>query len=207
MYSKTHFPNQQPDEKVFLFLRRHWIAVVKIALVAIGLSIMPWIFYIVYSQTSDFVTSEIGYALFILFNSAYYLFVILFTFTNFIDYYLDVWIVSDRRVINIEQLGLFGREFSEKDLGRMQDITADIKGFVATLLNYGNIHIQTAGEEQRFVFKQVPHAEDVTRQISNLVAEYQKAHPGMVQATEVSQAQVAAVKPVTDVKTKEKPKK
>ncbi|OGF33927.1 hypothetical protein A2223_02390 [Candidatus Falkowbacteria bacterium RIFOXYA2_FULL_35_8] len=61
---------------------------------------------------------------------------------------------------------------SEKDLGRMQDITSDVKGFLPTILNYGDVHIQTAGEEQRFVFKQIPNAEEVTRTISNIVSQY-----------------------------------
>ena len=56
----------------------------------------------------------------------------------------------------------------------MQDITSDVEGFWATLLDYGDVHIQTAGEKERFVFKQIPFADEVARRISNLVSEYRK---------------------------------
>jgi len=177
MYTKHHFPNQKPNEQVLLFYRRHWVNVARILLSGLVFLLIPIIFYIYFARNYDYIDNEIFRGIYILINSAFILFIILFTFTNFIDYYLDVWIVTNMRVINIEQKGLFAREMSEKDLGRMQDITADVKGFWATLLNYGDIHIQTAGEEQRFIFKEIPRAEEATRQISNLVSEYRRANP------------------------------
>jgi hypothetical protein len=39
--------------------------------------------------------------------SAYYLFAWLFFFFSFIDYYLDVWIITSERIIDIQQNGFF----------------------------------------------------------------------------------------------------
>ncbi|HCC22601.1 TPA: hypothetical protein DF272_00255 [Candidatus Falkowbacteria bacterium] len=177
MYTKHHFPNQKPNEKILMFIRRHWIVVAKIIILSILISVLPIAFYLFFARQYEFLSQDLYRSVYVLFNSAYALFVILFTFSNFIDYYLDVWIVTDMRVINIEQKGLFAREMSEKELGRMQDITSEIKGFWATVFHFGDVHIQTAGEEQRFIFKQIPEADEVTRQISDLAAEYRKAHP------------------------------
>jgi len=157
-----------------MFLRRHWVVVLKIVLINLCLAAIPAIFFIAIVNYTNYFTSETLVAFFTLMASAFYLFVILYAFTNFVDYYLDVWIITNQRVINIEQKGLFARVVSEKDLGQMQDITSDVAGFWATLLNFGNVHIQTAGEKERFVFKQVPFADEVSRRISNLVSEYQK---------------------------------
>ena len=172
MYSKKHFPQQKPGEEIIYFLRRHWIVPLRNIAISLLLAAIPLGFYYVFLSGTTFLDSDVWRALYVLGTSSFYLFVILFTFTNFIDYYLDVWIVTNQRIINIEQKGLFGREVSEKDLGRMQDITANVKGIWATILKYGDLHIQTAGEQQRFVFKQVPHAEDLTREISNIVSNY-----------------------------------
>ena len=174
MYSRRNFPNQKPNEHVLMFLRRHWISVVKIVLINLSMAVMPMIFYIGVAGYTDFLEVEAYLALFVFLVSAFYLFIILFAFANFVDYYLDVWIVTNQRVINIEQKGLFSREVSEKELGMMQDITSDVEGFWATVLNYGNVHIQTAAETERFIFKQVPFADEVARRISNLVSEYRK---------------------------------
>ncbi|PIR93758.1 hypothetical protein COT97_05015 [Candidatus Falkowbacteria bacterium CG10_big_fil_rev_8_21_14_0_10_39_11] len=185
MYSKHHFPNQKPNEQVLMFFRRHWIVVAKILLLSLIITTIPIIFYLFFARTYTFLENDMYRGVYILFNSAYALFVILFTFSNFIDYYLDVWIVTNMRVINIEQKGLFSREMSEKELGRMQDITSEVTGFLATVLGFGDVHIQTAGEEQRFVFKQIPDAEEVTRKISNLAAEYRAANPDEDKAEEI----------------------
>lgn len=174
MYSHYHFPNQKPNEHVLMFMRRHWIVVLKIAATSVCLVAIPVFLYIIYLNYTNYFDSEIITALTTLLFSAFLLFIILYTFSNFVDYYLDVWIVTNQRIINVEQKGLFARVISEKDLGRMQDITSEVKGFWATLLSYGDVHIQTAGEKERFVFKQIPFADEAARRISNLVVEYQK---------------------------------
>ena len=156
-----------------MFLRRHWIVPLQILLAGFFLLFIPVLIYMGVSR-SDMLQGEIYYAIFVLLSSAYYLFIVLFTFTNFIDYYLDVWIVTNMRIINIEQKGLFSRVISEKDLDIMQDVTSDISGFLPTLLEYGDVFIQTAAETERFIFKQVPFAGEVSRRISNLVSEYKK---------------------------------
>lgn len=97
------------------------------------------------------------YPIGILFISTFYLFIWLFGLTTFLDYFLDVWIVTDRRIIDIEQKALFSRTTAELELRRVQDVTAEVEGFAATFLDYGNVYIQTAAEKERFIFKQIPH--------------------------------------------------
>jgi len=162
-------------------LRRHWIEVAKIFAVTAVFIALPLVVYIaVLSYVSEL--SETFSAIFILGGSAFYLFVILYAFSSFIDYYLDVWIVTNQRIVNIEQRGLFDRTISEKELSRMQDITSTIEGFWGTVFRYGTVQIQTAGEEQHFIFKNVPYPDEVARAISNLVSEYKK---GNFQAAEI----------------------
>jgi hypothetical protein len=171
MYSRTNFPNKKPGEQVIMYLRRHWIVLAKMIFIIALLVFIPLILIVIMLGIENLWQSEVFVALFTLGVSAYYLFVILFAFADFIDYYLDLWIVTDQRIINIEQKGLFSRTVSEKELIMMQDITADVQGVVATMLNYGDVYVQTAAEKERFVFKQIPFASDVARRISTLVSE------------------------------------
>jgi len=71
------------------------------------------------------------------------------------DYYLDIWVLTNRRVITIEQKGLFSRKMSEFDLEKIQEVSVDVSGFFPTLLDYGNIRVRTASENPDFIFKQV----------------------------------------------------
>jgi uncharacterized membrane protein YdbT with pleckstrin-like domain len=93
---------------------------------------------------------------------------LLFTFTWWTDNYLDVWTLTNERIINREQKGLFNRVVSELELIRIQDITVEQKGFLATILGYGNVYIQTAGEMERFIFEQVPHPYKISKAIQNI---------------------------------------
>jgi len=44
-----------------------------------------------------------------------------------------------------------------------------------TFLDYGNVHIQTAGERTRFIFKNVPQPERVKEQIIALIESAKKS--------------------------------
>jgi hypothetical protein len=76
--------------------------------------------------------------------------------------------VTDRRIVNIEQKGFFSRVVSELELENIQDITTDVRGIIPTFLNYGNLHVQTAAEQERFIFRNIPDPYDVKDIIMNL---------------------------------------
>jgi len=117
----------------------------------------------------ELLATEIIRAIVVVFMSIYYLMVWLLFFTSFIDLYLDVWIITNKRIVNIEQKGLFSRVESEHQLDVIQDITTEVHGIGPTLFNFGDLLVQTAGENQRVVFKQIPEPYYVKKIISDLV--------------------------------------
>lgn len=84
------------------------------------------------------------------------------------SYYLDVTIVTERRLIDIQQRGIFVRRIAEQSLLRVQDVTARQKGFWQHFFNYGLIYIETAGREQNFELQNIPRPTDVATTIMNL---------------------------------------
>jgi len=174
-------------EKVIMLLRRHWFIILKKIIFWAIVAVLPLIFYSVAGNVFEELFSyRLSYPILVLFASTYYLYVWLFLFYSFIDYYLDVWIVTNERIINIEQRGLFSREVSEQKLYRIQDVTSELKGFFSTVLDYGTVHIQTAGEEPRFIFKEVPHPQTVAKKIIKIVEENKKFHKIMESEDKIS---------------------
>jgi len=106
----------------------------------------------------------------ILLMGAYYLSVLLFVMGQFVDYYLDITIVTNDRILDIEQKGIFGRQISELDLSRIQDVNSEIKGIIPTIFNFGLVEVQTAGEEAMFEFHDTPHPHRVRQRIIELAA-------------------------------------
>ena len=172
---KFHIPHHKEGEKIILLLRRHYfIILAKIILWAIA-AVLPLTFYSILGDVlAESFSNDLFSPLVVLFTSIYYLYIWLFAFYSFVDYYLDVWIVTNNRIINIEQKGLFARTVSEQELYRIQDVTSELKGFFSTTLNFGTVYVQTAGEKERFIFKQIPAPYEVARKITKIVEKNKK---------------------------------
>lgn len=164
---EIHFPMQRPDEHVVMLLRRHWIILAhKVVHVFLLALIPPVLLTALFLGTDfEFIPGTANYVMLVEGVSIYYLFTLLSYFHHFIDYHLDIWIVTDQRVVSIEQQGLFNRVVSELNIGRIQDVTSEMKGKVQTFMHYGQVHIETAGNAERFVFEEVPHPDEVARLI------------------------------------------
>ena len=173
---KIFFPSQNTNEKILIVLRRHWFIFLKFLVVYFLIGLIPvGLYFVNKSFGVSMFSCEVGRAIKVLIISAFYLFWWLLAFRQFMDYWLDVWIVTDQRVVNVNQKGLFFRTISELKLFRIQDVTADVRGLLPTFLHYGNVHIQTAGSQKRFIFEEIPHPYKITRKIMKLV-EWRKHH-------------------------------
>lgn len=172
MTQKYHFPGQHKSEEVILLLRRHPIILLgKILVISFFLFILIvfWIKGIEYLP-AFFEEPYLNFSIFI--SLILILFIWLYTFIVWTDYYLDVWILTNERLLDIEQKGLFHRVISVLRFSRIQDITSEVRGFIPTFFHFGDISIQTAAEQERFKLDQIPHPIRVRRTIIKLHKEY-----------------------------------
>ncbi len=162
---KDAFLNQQPNETILLILRRHWIVLAGHFFHLALFSIIPGIAAIIIYYTGwwEVFLDEPGYVIAVLVTSTYYVGLWLMYFHIFLDYRLDIWVVTDQRIVDIEQRGLFNRIVSELNILNVQDVTSEVQGKFGTFLDFGNIYVQTAGEQHRFIFSQVPKPQAVAR--------------------------------------------
>jgi uncharacterized membrane protein YdbT with pleckstrin-like domain len=66
-------------------------------------------------------------------------------------------IVTDINITQVLQVGLFSRKVSELSMKNVEDVTAQQSGIFPTLFNYGTLRIETAGEQNNFVFIYCPN--------------------------------------------------
>jgi uncharacterized membrane protein YdbT with pleckstrin-like domain len=140
----------EPGESVLTQTRRHWFIITMqiVSLTIIGL--IPFGLWLVLSLTianAPTVTVDlVAYqAEFWFVTCVWLLAVWVAIFSAWTNYYLDVLTVTDRRAILINQKGLFWRNVTSFRLERLQDMNVDINGLLATLLDYGTLHVETAG--------------------------------------------------------------
>lgn len=169
------FPSQKSYEKIELFLRRHWLV---LFFIYFGFAIMTLLglfgFYLA-GELLGLKGNNLYLAEFLL--SLYILSVWYFLFKTLTDFYLDTWIVTDHRILEIHQLGLFKRDISELRLSKIQDVNVKVEGLLPTFFNYGVVIIQTAGVIPEFKFEQIPNPQQVKDKILQLYDQFIKEHP------------------------------
>ncbi len=152
----------QDDERILLVVRKHWL-VLKLAMLPIVL--LGFFGFVVIQAFSVIQNDALGTFV----NALWLLGVWMLIFTVWTNYFLDAWIITDKRIIDIDQRYLFNRATSTTRIERIQDARVEVPGFLATMFGYGNLRIQTAGADAEFIFIEgVPNPE----RIKNTIMEY-----------------------------------
>ncbi len=65
-------------------------------------------------------------------------------------------IITDKNLTQVLQRGIFNRQVSELSMANVEDVTADQRGLFATLFGFGELRVETAGEQNNFIFSCCP---------------------------------------------------
>jgi len=142
-----------PDERVLAMVRKHWFVIVAELFGVFVLVLLPFVGLLALAVFQGSFAAlnfdPLQHANLIGFGvAAWLLFSLLGGFTIWTHYFLDLWVVTDRRIILVDQVHFFSRNVSVFRLERMQDIEFKIKGIIPTLLNFGTLKAQTAGAHE-----------------------------------------------------------
>jgi len=149
----------EKDEHVILQVHRHWFFLITHAVLLVAVLALPFIAYkmlVSYGAiAAASITLSAGWtlgALWVLFGWTMY-------FKFWTLYWLDIWVVTNKRLIDIDYKRLFDRDIAIMNLSSIQDVTVRVTGVFASLLKFGAVAVQTAGESREFVIDQIAHPE------------------------------------------------
>lgn len=146
----------QPGEHVLVSLRKHPLILIG---QLIPFAILDYLPYLLpkFGAFFDGINppGSISYAALLSFGNPwvaffvgiYWLFVWMGAFGTFINYFLDQWVVTNERIIDINQKDFWDREISSLFLSRVQNVDTDIDGFFHTLFGFGTVSVESAGAE------------------------------------------------------------
>ncbi len=171
------------DETTLLRRRKHWFILLGELLGIIILAISPFVLYpFIAGQEiligSYSITIQLSNAWITFLGSAWLLIFWMRSMNIWTNYYLDLWIITDKRIIDIDQKSFFHRRISVLLIEKIQDITIETNGFIPTFLNFGDIHVQTAGEELEFVMNGIANPKHVRKILTKAQYSRQKIHNG-----------------------------
>ncbi len=163
------FPNEQSDESVYVFVRPYYLAFLPWFVIILGLLIIGIIFFVfTLSVFPGILADPTGHDILVMITSAYLLLIVSFLTVAFINYYYDIYLVTDRRLVDIDQISLFHREINELALEEVQDVTTKNQGIFSSLFDYGMVIIETAAAREKFVFNSVLHPREISTIILDL---------------------------------------
>lgn len=151
----------QSGEHVVMKVRKHWFILLREKAGVLVAGIIPFVL-----APFVFSTFETPPALAIFLSALWCTLIMMGLMNVWTNYFLDIWIVTDRRIMYIEQVRFFVREIITLRLERVQDATVRFEGFFETLLNFGSLRIQTAGAAlDEVIIHGIPNPESVKRRV------------------------------------------
>jgi len=164
-------------EVVVLHTRKHWflfvVGIIPFAILALLPIIVPLVmlftpplapFASKINYTQPLMRATLGLWLLMVWTAAW---------GSFTRYYLNAWVLTSQRIVEIKQRSYFNREVSSLMLNRVQDVTTEVVGVIPSLLGIGSIKVQSAGAENEFHMFGIPEPELVR----NLILKYIPEEP------------------------------
>lgn len=93
-------------------------------------------------------------------------------------YWQNRWVVTSDSVTQITQRSLFDRQISQLSLSNLEDVTAEQRGIIQSLFNFGTLRVETAGERSKFYFLYCPDPNLYARKILMAREVYLQNNPG-----------------------------
>lgn len=168
-----HFPGKHEGDKIVLYVRKHWIKYVLVSLLSAVLFLIPVVALVAYlinqpvtdSHTAEIVTISIGIFLLIVMG---------LILQSFVDFYLDLFVVLEDRIVFVRQNGFFNQQIDEANIWDIDEVGVDIKGILKSSLGYGDLIVHTGNDEAILTVDGIPDPAQVGREIMRLHKEHAK---------------------------------
>ena len=161
-----NFPTKRPHEEVLLWIKKHPLVYLKTVFMVLVIGGLPLVLFLVALSLLTQTIPQIVWLIAIL-----YLVVSLLVFyLKWLEEVLDIVIVTDQRLVDMDQYNIFRRAMGEVALEQITDVTGTVKGIFGTIFNYGSIRIETAGQTSDFSIRDVAHPILSAQRILDIVA-------------------------------------
>lgn len=150
-------------ETPLLVIRKHWIAHVWLGtLVCILIGICIAIFFLgqFWSISPLFLWLTILW---------FFMIGIQYVFVQWINIELDILIITNKRVIEYDQVDFLNRKISQASIDQIQEVHASTSGLFGNIFQFGSLTITTAADAWDFHVKNIPRAMETASTIHTLI--------------------------------------
>ncbi len=141
----THIFSLQDDETIVAKIGYHWIIFVSIIGSGIFLTFLPPALFIVAIRFDFLMPTPLMLKFILLLYCVWILAIWTNTIAQLTITALNQWVITNRRIVSVDQSGFFNSMIASWQYHNVVEVSAEKRGILQTLLNYGHIEIQTAG--------------------------------------------------------------
>ncbi len=156
---KIKFDTHEEGEVIYLLLRSH-------PFTQIGWILSSIFFFILLIISNLFIQNFLSQGRLLVINLFFIIFIFSYIWFNILNWYFNVGIVTNKRVIDIDFYAILYKEITVAQLGKIEDITVKSGGYFQSLFDYGSVFIQTAGSDVNVEFIDIPYPSAVTQVIN-----------------------------------------
>jgi len=168
------FETQGPDEKILFVLRAHPIVNLGWILFGAFFLLLPLLLVSLLPVLSINLPAAVSARSIFGLVLVWYLITLGALLQAFLLWYFNIYIVTNKRIVDIDFYHLFYKQISEAPLENVQDITNREVGLLQNWFDFGDVFIQTAGETENFEFINVRDPDGVQKNLLDLVAAAKK---------------------------------
>lgn len=181
------FNSQDPGESIYILMRSHiavnigWVTRFILALIFPVLVFMIYRIFGIFLMSHDVdplgIMELMPLSNWIMALLLYYSLAFSYALINFLDWYFDVYLVTNLRLLHVDFKVFTGKSVAEAALVNIEDVSTSIVGFLPSFFDYGNVLVQTAAEKNKFNLLALSNPSwfrDVITDLSNLAKSRRK---------------------------------
>lgn len=171
--TNCRFEGQDKEEKIILLLRAHPITNLSWFIPALLIALLPFfvppvlriIGNILPSIPPPFISALV------IIN---YLVVLVVVFEGFLYWYFNVYIVTDKNIVDIDFHSILFKNVDIAPLRSVQEANSSMGGILRAIFHFGDVFIQTAGAKVQIDFHGVPNP----HQVADIIMDQAHKTPG-----------------------------
>ncbi|HEX8932214.1 MAG TPA: hypothetical protein VF810_03610 [Patescibacteria group bacterium] len=163
---------QHEDEHILLFIRRDFVVNIPWILLSLVLLIVPF-FTSIILQPFNFSFSLIPTSLIIILTGFYFLLVLGYIFANFVTWFYDIGIVTEKRAIDIDFYNISFVSVATARAEDLKDVRYSQRGFFESLFDYGDVTLVVEASGETLTFEKSPRPAEVVSILSALIGGHQ----------------------------------
>lgn len=163
----------ESGEQILAQTRRHWFTFIRDASGVLGVGVGLFIIVGLTNLPAFTNSNSLQFLLLLAFAEVVWLLILWGAFAVlWTKHYLDIWVVTNKRIMYIEQERLFNRSIASWQLETVCNLRTETKNPLQSFFNYGLVLFRTKGTARMVRMEGIPHPDLISNTILHQIEKY-----------------------------------